>query len=508
MEEPVVTPPVEEEEEKEETVAEEEVDAAGEMNDETPTESEPVENDEAVVVEEELEEPAEEPTNVGVEEPEPLETVTEEEEETTECEATAAENTEVVESVEEEEQQDEQGDEPTPVEDIIKERQKEEQSEDLVEEEPEEVPAPVSMPAKEAAPAPAAPVLTPSVETIEPASSAPVVKSAQLAAAANVVPVKQAVESVSFSTPVKTSPSCAGADSTAQSALKRVPSAHTQRTPGAEATPSKDAALIQFLQTSIYKLNEEKDEMVDRIALLNHESAKLNAHLDASNNLATSLQDDLEHAHSQSQTLKATIAELKTEMEQSKMQGKKEIATLQDRIKTLENTPPPKDPRLPELERQVAELNSMVESLTLDKEQLTVEQEELDEKYLQCQIDLEEALAEVQSLKSLGEAQAAAGAARGASTAAVGTGGEGEDLSTALAALKIENDKLREALRRLNTVSVQDKQTLASQTSRLTALETEATELRVNFFFNFSFVLRVSFRYVADIINCFEISDR
>ncbi len=85
----------------------------------------------------------------------------------------------------------------------------------------------------------------------------------------------------------------------------------------------------------------------------------------------------------------------------------------------------------------------------------------------------------MQSLKSRGEAQAAAGAARGASTAAMGASGEGEDLSTALAALTIENDKLREALRRLNTVSVQDKQTLTTQTSKLTALEAEATELRV-----------------------------
>jgi len=155
-----------------------------------------------------------------------------------------------------------------------------------------------------------------------------------------------------------------------------------------------------------------------------------------------------------------------------------DFETTSTRLTKLENTPAPVDPRLPELEKQVAELSAMVESLTMDKEQLAVDLELLDEKYLQAQIELEEALAEVQTVTSLHEAQTAAVAAH--STGSQGQGqGEGGDGALVLT-LRAKNDKLREALRRLNSVSVQDKQTLGAQGPRLAALDKEVAELRVS----------------------------
>ena len=141
------------------------------------------------------------------------------------------------------------------------------------------------------------------------------------------------------------------------------------------------------------------------------------------------------------------------------------------------------DPRIAEFERQIADLNAMVEGLTLDKEQLTVEQELLDDKYLQAQIELEEALAEVEALTSVNEAQAAAaaaaaGAGGGSNTASSSSAdGSGGGDGAIVAALRAENDKLREALRRLNSVSVQDKQSLVTQNARVTALEAETSKL-------------------------------
>jgi NAD(P)H-hydrate repair Nnr-like enzyme with NAD(P)H-hydrate epimerase domain len=78
----------------------------------------------------------------------------------------------------------------------------------------------------------------------------------------------------------------------------------------------------------------------------------------------------------------------------------------------------------------------------------------------------------VQTLTSLREAQTATAAAH------AGSGEEGGDAVT-VATLKAESEKLREALRRLNSSSVQDKQTLATQGARLSALDQEVVALRV-----------------------------
>lgn len=233
------------------------------------------------------------------------------------------------------------------------------------------------------------------------------------------------------------------------------------------------------MQTSIYKLNQEKDELSAQIASLTIEVANLNAHLNDSSDLTSSMQEEIERAAAEKEAAQRQVRDLQAQLDAAKAQSNKDVAALRDRVKTLENTPPPKDPRLPELERQVADLTSMVESLTLDKEQLTVEQELLDEKYLQAQLDLEEALAEVQTLTSLHEAQASAAAAHGARTVGTSAAEDGADGALALATIRAENEKLREALRRLNSVSVQDKQTLATQTARLAVLEKEYVELKV-----------------------------
>ena len=233
------------------------------------------------------------------------------------------------------------------------------------------------------------------------------------------------------------------------------------------------------MQTSIYKLTKEKDELADKVAQLTGEVQDLNTHLGQSNDLTTSVQDDMERVVAEREELQVQLAAVQAQMAATQARSELEATTLRDRIKKLENIPPPTDPRVGELERQLADLNSMVESLTLDKEQLAEEQELLDEKYLQAQIDLEEALAEVQTLTSLNEAQAAAAAAHGGARSGGAATDTDEGGALALASLKAENEKLREALRRLNSSSVQDKQTLAAQTPRLAALEIEVAELKV-----------------------------
>lgn len=331
-----------------------------------------------------------------------------------------------------------------------------------------------------ATPAPAASEPVPAVKSTPAAATSPSVPTTPLPAPKNPTLSTPAAGTGHYATPLR------------DASARRIP---PSRTPGASgdpaaATPSKDAALIQFMQTSIYKLTKEKDELAEKVAQLTGEVQDLNTHLGQSNDLTTSVQDDMERVVAEREELQVQLAAVQAQMAATQARSELEATTLRDRIKKLENTPPPKDPRVGELERQLADLNSMVESLTLDKEQLAEEQELLDEKYLQAQIDLEEALAEVQTLTSLNEAQAAAAAAHGGARSGGAATDEGGAL--ALASLKAENEKLREALRRLNSSSVQDKQTLATQTPRLAALEIEVAELKVETCYYFIFSLYIT----------------
>jgi chromosome segregation ATPase len=235
-------------------------------------------------------------------------------------------------------------------------------------------------------------------------------------------------------------------------------------------TPSKDTALIQFMQTSIYKLNQEKDELFDKVAALNAEVVQLNTHVHKSNDLAVALQEEVDREVAEKKALRAELKAAHEAAQRAQAAANEEATTLRARVQQLENTPPPKDPRVAELESEVEKLSRAVETLALEKEALAVEQEELDEKYLQAQIDLEEALLEVQTLTELREAQVQA--------QPVTVAEEGGD-AQALATARAENDKLREALRRLNATAAQDKTALATQSTRLTALESEVSELRV-----------------------------
>jgi regulator of replication initiation timing len=349
-------------------------------------------------------------------------------------------------------------------------------------------PAPLSA---SAAPAPAADALTPARASAEVATPVPATTSTptpavasvatpQVAASAPVAPAATGVSTAQtpgqFTTPLKDGsfrrfpPSRAGSMVPGGS-----PTAGSGDGAGSGAaptpTPSKDTALIQFMQTSIYKLNQEKDELFDKVAALNVEVVQLNTHVHKSNDLAVALQEEVDREVAEKKALRAELKAAHEAAQRAQTAANEEAATLTARIQKLENTPPPKDPRVAELESEVEKLNRAVETLALEKEALAVEQEELDEKYLQAQIDLEEALLEVQTLTALREAQVQA-----QPVTATEEGGDAQALATARA----ENDKLREALRRLNTTAAQDKTTLATQSTRLTALESEVSELRVS----------------------------
>jgi len=112
--------------------------------------------------------------------------------------------------------------------------------------------------------------------------------------------------------------------------------------------------------------------------------------------------------------------------------------------------------RVPELEKQIFEMLDTIEMLTLDKEQLMLDVQHLTENYSMLQVEFEAA-----------KKAAMAGAEPGEVNY--------EDLSKVL---QIENEKLREALRRLSDISTKDKETIKQLAPTMQQLEDELRDLK------------------------------
>ena len=126
------------------------------------------------------------------------------------------------------------------------------------------------------------------------------------------------------------------------------------------------------------------------------------------------------------------------------------------------------------IESQVQELSSALEALTLDKEQLSVDYELLEERYLQVQIDLEEALLRAAAIEG-GNGSLATATATTEGTEKDGRSSSG---NISIQSLQTENNRLREALRLLNASSTHDKALLSRLDTRLDTQEGELDALR------------------------------
>lgn len=117
--------------------------------------------------------------------------------------------------------------------------------------------------------------------------------------------------------------------------------------------------------------------------------------------------------------------------------------------------------QIPRLQAQISELMDELESVTLDKEQLMLENEELEEKFFECQVELE----------------ATKKAMRGPDLTNVDTSEAELSDADRVKALQIDNDKLREGLRRLNDIAVKDKEALRETSMLLEERERQCEEL-------------------------------
>jgi len=168
------------------------------------------------------------------------------------------------------------------------------------------------------------------------------------------------------------------------------------------------------------------------------------------------------------QALTSEIAQAKVAHQKEKDALLEKIASASKPLSAPVSTPVAKvestssdDSKIASLEAQVQELSDAVEMLTLDKEQCTIDLELSEEKNAKL-------VGEVSSLKAQIHAMASA-----------------DENTAKLTSLTEENDKLREALRRLHATSLSDREAAKkSLDDALHALEEasttskEATELR------------------------------
>ena len=259
---------------------------------------------------------------------------------------------------------------------------------------------------------------------------------------------------------------------------------------------SSGSSLIESMQNNIYKLTKDKDELHRTIADLERQLEAANEHLHEANDLTHSLQAREEELEAQLRKRDARIQQFAAAAAAGGTGGGGGSGGAAEKCLNCSL-----------LADSIADLTATVEDLTLDKEQLGLEKELLEEKLLQSQVDNEEALAKVEELlsaKARADAAAAHSAgkplfpsgataadginAAAAEIAAMGMGSATQEVTATLAAaaeaealtfqLRDENEKLREALRRLNIASTNDKNTLAVLVPRAQAYEEELDVLR------------------------------
>ena len=119
--------------------------------------------------------------------------------------------------------------------------------------------------------------------------------------------------------------------------------------------------------------------------------------------------------------------------------------------------------RVSKLEQQVTDLLDQLEAVTIENEELQINYDSMEDNYFKCMVELE-------SYKKQLAPEGEEGAAPSA-----GFKLKPED---EVKMLKVENDKLREGLRRLNELSLQDKEQLKHLHPKLEERDKEVTELR------------------------------
>jgi hypothetical protein len=218
------------------------------------------------------------------------------------------------------------------------------------------------------------------------------------------------------------------------------------------------------------------DELQAQIEVLKKELTEQNAHVEREKQRSASIEEENGNLRTQLLGVETALRVLQAkesnaydkEMERNSVAAKEQasIAAAKRRVE--------------ELEAQIAAGNDTLELLTLDKEQLALEQEMLQDRVAVCVIDVyrvlcatnsssQELEAEVETLKLQAEVNAAGPA-----------DGQPKDVQ-----LHEQNEKLKEALRRLRDVSLKEQEemrlkirTLEKAADELSAAKTQLEELR------------------------------
>jgi len=227
-----------------------------------------------------------------------------------------------------------------------------------------------------------------------------------------------------------------------------------------DASASQESKMIEQLRTSLESMSAEKgllqsavERQKDDIQRTEREKAELNS-------LAEHLTDQIEALQREKSAVVDDAAAVRSKHHSDLL---RELSEYKARILALENAAKVQDPQLAMYKSQVQELSHVVEALKVEKEQLSVDCELLEEKYLQVQIDLEEALLRCAVAEDGYNADTAR---RNGSTSS-----DSQSLLT-------ENNRLREALRLLNASNTNDKALISRLESLVSLQESELDVLR------------------------------
>ena len=242
--------------------------------------------------------------------------------------------------------------------------------------------------------------------------------------------------------------------------------------------------MIEQLQSSLESMAAEKELLQSAVEGQKEDIQRTEREKAEMNSLAEHLTDQIEALQKEMSAVVDDAAAVRSkhhsDMSQLRLDLLREISEHKAKIFALENDArkATADLQLPAaapamLESQVQELSSALEALTLDKEQLSVDYELLEERYLQVQIDLEEALLRAAAIEGGTDGSNATATAGGTET-----DGRSSSGNISIQSLKTENNRLREALRLLNASSTHDKALLSRLDTRLDSQEGELDALR------------------------------